>query len=631
MTAATSLSDVKEQVKDKADLAGVVSKHTKLVKSTQGFKACCPLPGHKEKTPSFYVNTRDNYFYCYGCNRGGDVFTFLNLVEGLGFIDALKELAADLHIELPKTAFSKTESEAQKSERQSGYDLLGRTDKFFHRVLVEGATPGAEKAATYLKQRGISDEEITELSLGWAPESGTALLKKMQSQLDFDTAKATGLVREYGSRAYDFFQDRLMIPISDHRGRTVAFSGRTLGEVSGDNPKYKNSPESEWFKKKEILYALDRAAKLIRNENYVCIVEGYFDQWAFQRREIPAVAVMGTALTEEHLNALGRHTKQVVLVLDTDAAGINSTKKSLPLFLDHGWDVKVFSELQGKDPDEWLKDNSEGAQTIKQKLLSAPEALEWWGKLLIKEAAEQSFNRLQTQKSLIEVWRLAKTLAHKNILADELGRVLGLQPAEFKESMQELLAQTAPSKKAPIVHGVANFTEGNSSPEPSQKSSPQRRISNWDRASESVLVWWIRHWELLTPKSNEAWAEREELFLGSTAEKLVKRFGADWYRNQGELKKDVVKGLLSDENLDELLRGWILKGFVSSDMSANIEDEAKILISFNEFAGILRRESVEAQISKLQNELRALSSDTEGTAQILHKVQELRMSLEKRK
>ena len=629
MTVATSLSDVKEKIKDMVDLASVVSKHTKLVKANQGFKACCPLPGHKEKTPSFYVNSRDNYFYCYGCSRGGDIFTFLNLVEGLSFIDGLKELANDLHIELPKSSYSQTESDTQKSERQAGYDLLTRADKFFHRVLSEQATAGAEKAYAYLLKRGISESEIAELSLGWAPESGSALLKKLQTQVDFEVSKATGLVREYGNRAYDFFQDRLIIPIHDHRGRTVAFSGRTLGEVTGENPKYKNSPESDWFKKKELLYGLDRASKIIRNENYVCIVEGYFDQWAFQRREIPAVAVMGTALTEEHLYVLSRHTKQVVLVLDTDAAGIGSTKKSLPLLLDNGWDVKVFSELQGKDPDEWLKDNAEGAQSIKQKLLSAAEALEWWGKLLIKEAQAQNFNRLQTMKSLVEVWRLAKTVAHKNILADELARMLGLQPTEIKDSMQELVAQSAAAKKPSQGQNLLRAETPQMS-ESSLRPKP-RRISNWDRASEGVLVWWIRHMELLTPKSKEAWAEREELFTGSVAEPLVKRLGAEWCRNSGEIKVDALKGLLSDENLDDLLRTWILKGMVSSDSIAKMEDQAKILISFNEFAGILRREKVEAQISKLQNELRSSSHDPEGTAQILQKVQELRMSLEKRK
>lgn len=629
-----SLAEIKENIKERADLASIVGRHTKLVKSGRGYKACCPLPGHKEKSPSFHIDTRQNLYFCYGCNRGGDVFTFLQVVEGLPFMEALKELGDSMGIEIPRGNFSKTESVEQRSFKELGFDILARASKFYHRVLVDRATPGAEKAYDYLVERGISVAEIEKLELGWAPERGSPLLKRVKenSNEEYQIALATGLVREYGSRAYDFFQDRLMIPIFDARARPVAFSGRTLAPVTSENPKYKNSPESDWFKKKETLYGLERAAKLIREENFVCIVEGYFDQWAFERFEVPAVAVMGTALGEDHLRLLSRHTRQCILVLDADKAGVNSTKKSLPLLLSHEWDVKVFSELEGKDPDEWLKSHPKGNTEIKRKLLSAPESLEWWAKLLLREGQEKNLNRLQIFHSLVEVWQMARSLAHHNILADEIARHLGLSSQEVKESLGELARKNPGTASRPERPVAAARSEMDFMPRVSQNFVPKTAYKTpIEGAAEELFIWWLRHFDILSPQSHEEWQNRERLFTGTPAEKLVLAMGAEAYKSgQAWTLAELQRTLLNSEIMTDVLRQWVLKGLVDPGYST-MEDKAKILISFNEFAAILDREKVNSEIAKIQADIRSTSTDAEKTAQLLQKVQDLRMSLEKRK
>ncbi len=620
-----SLSDAKEKIKDRADLAHYIAKHTKLVKSNQGFKACCPLPGHKEKSPSFYVNTRDNYFYCYGCNRGGDIFSFLKLVEGLEFIEALKELAADLNIELPQMGSGNLKSEGplQKSRKDKGFEILNRAALFFNRMLIDQISPGATQAYEYLRGRGISDNEMMDWGLGWAPAGGQVLLKKLKGDEEFEIAQAVGLVRQYGQKAYDFFQDRLMIPIRDVRGRTVAFSGRSLLPVSENNPKYKNSPETDWFKKKETLYGLDLSQKLIRDENFVCFVEGYFDQWAFLRKRIPAVAVMGTALSDEHLQSIVKHTKQVVLVLDVDQAGVNSTKRSLPLLLQKNFDVKIFSDMAGKDPDEWLKEAQLTEVQIRTRLLGAPEALEWWGRLVIKESADQSFNRLQTLKALEEVWVMARSIGHKSILADEWGRILGLPSRDLANSLEEMQSRRPPDR----VH------RENLDVDPARLSQPAantRKLSQSDRLAEEIFVFWVRYWELLLPKSHEAWEDREKLFKGTVYETVACQMSAEARRGHGDLSQDFLRGQLANESLDPLLRSSLLKGLVSSELALP-EDATKILNSFAELSSALEKERVGLELRRLQGELRSHSHDLEKTAQLLHEVQGLRMNLEKRK
>jgi DNA primase len=630
-----SLAQAKDLVKDRVDLADVISKHTRLVKTGNGYKACCPLPGHREKTPSFHIDRQKNLFFCYGCQRGGDVFTFLHLVEGLNFMEALKELSEALNIELPKLSKGDlSKIQTQKSLMDEGFDVLKRASGFYHRVLIEQKAPGASQAWEYLiKKRGMTEKEIEELEIGFAPAGGLSLVSKLKGTPLLEVSQKLGLIRETRVGLRDFFQDRIVIPISDFRGKIRGFSGRVMDPAPEDQPKYKNSSESDWFKKKELLYGLHRADKWIRESGYVCVVEGYFDQWAFDRNQIPSVAAMGVALTEEHLRTLQRFTKKVYLVMDIDRAGIESTKKTLPLLLREGWDARVFSELEGKDPDEWLHSFKGQKGDLERVLQTAPEASEWWVKQLLREARAENENRLQTLRRMKEVWACASDSAHKSILSDLISRALGIGKDEVRESLEE----KNPSQTNSNSSSNSNSAGYSNRPQTSQETYRPKQDklmskNSWDKSAEETLVWWIRNWSLLTPNNEDEWTLRLELFRDSLAYQLVQTLHEEW-KKTSQLHPSFLARKLEDPNLEPLLRNWIFRGMVSPDEGPekNTPEADNVLNSFRELSQGLRRVRVHVEISRLETEVRSLREDDPRMIEVLGEIQKLRFCLEDRR
>lgn len=621
-----SLSEVKDEVKDRSDLMALVSKHTKLVKTSTGAKACCPLPGHAEKTPSFHVDARKNLYFCYGCQRGGDVFKFLEEVEGLSFMEALKELAEELGIELPKMNKKDVgRAKEEKSQREQGLDVLQRSATFFQKML-ESPSSDAKKCGAYLREtRGLSDEEIAELGLGWAANESQLLAKRLHGAGLLNVAEEAGLVRNYSGRFYDFFQDRLMIPIKDRRGRVCGFSGRTLGEVGPKNPKYKNSPEGFLFKKKEILYGLDRAVPLINSKDFVCLVEGFFDQWAFHRAGIPAVAVMGTALTPSHLKELERFTRRMVLVLDADAAGVASTKRSLPLLREASWDARVFSEMDGKDPDEWLKDREMSEDELLRTLKGAPDGLEWLIQQELEDARRQQLGRSQTLGKVRVLWNQASDSSHKELLLNPIATFLGLKVEELRELLKASGADASAMREAKERSDSLSL-EAPDRYEPFKDRSLSR--NTLDRAAEEVFVWWLRYWDELAPEGAEVWKEREELFAETLAGPFVESARAEFEATQQCPPLSWVESQVSSQD-DSLLRSWMLRGLVAPEERGERNTADKALISFGELAYSLKKEKTQVQIARIEQELRRPLTEAR-TIELLQQVQQLRIKLENR-
>ena len=636
----SSLSEVKERIKERADIAEVIGRHTKLTKTPRGYKACCPLPGHSEKTPSFNVDSSKNLYFCYGCNRGGDIFTFLQLVEGLSFMDALKELAERTGVELPKKGDWTPEQAAamqeKKSELDHGYQMLDRAQKFYSKVLFESQLPEVKKAWDYLNSRKISREEVEDLGLGWAPSSGSAIADRLKSAEELQLAMKIDLVREGHGRRYDFFRDRLMIPIRDAKARVVGASGRTLGEVTSENPKYRNSSKSEWFQKDHTLYGLDRAQRIMRTEGYVCLVEGYFDQWAFHRNGVPAVALMGTALTQDHVQLLGRFcpTKEIVLVLDADKAGIASTQKSLPVLLEAKWDVKVFSGLEGKDPDEWLLENKLTGDQIKRRLMASPVGLTWWSEKIIEGAKREGVSRTHIFHRLVPIWTRCRDKGQKLELCDEIGRRLSFESGQVFDAMEDALRQQPAANPA----RPQNFQSARPAA-PSNSAARRMALSSLlEKYLSELLLWWVRYWDVLTPQSLEAWIERETLVEDTVASPLVTYLKQQWVElgsvSTGSLEKFLET---QGEGDTELLRSWILKGLVGGDNDFQPESD-KVLNSFEELKMQLALQRIDEDLRRLHSELSQVAADATLSTQVLGQIQELnqkrqtlRISLENKK
>jgi len=602
-----TLAEVKEQIKERVDLAAVIGKDTKLFKSGSGYKACCPLPGHSEKTPSFNINTRDNYFYCYGCQRGGDIFTYLELTRGLPFIEALRELAEEFHIEMPKNS-EKGDFRAPQA-RDTALDIMERAAKYFETNLHTGATPGALRAQKYLESRKYTLEMAKKFRLGFAPESGSRLSVKLNEQKLSKLGQELGLLSR--SRVSDdFFHGRLMIPIEDHRGRVVAFSGRAIGLSENEGPKYKNSPETIIFKKKEILYGLSRAVKGARELGWLTVVEGFFDAWAFERMEIPSVAVMGVALTPEHLERLVKICNQLILVMDTDRAGIESTKRSLPLLYEFGFEVKVFSDLGGKDPDEWLAAFKGGREEVLRALQKAPEGMEWWAEQVVHESRDKGENPLQTVHRLEELWPAFQSPAHKRLWIKATAPLLGLSESQLSTHFSQVVVKNPADKKHESAE--APMSRPNSLPDPGHiEVEPESMILQEICA---LLINFGDAWEGIHAEKEARLLK--ETFAGTPLELAFARA----HQSGKFLPKTLIEALKGVG-----LESYVARASIASEPTVpNTRDNRKLLVDLCLQLLTMRKKNV---IRILANQLKA-QSDDEKTARILQDIHTLRKEVE---
>ncbi|MFH1258492.1 MAG: DNA primase [Elusimicrobiota bacterium] len=341
--------DVLSQIREANSIVQIVSEYVTLKKSGQNFQARCPF--HQEKTPSFVVSPEKEIFHCFGCGIGGNVFHFLMQIEKLTFPEAVNKLARRAGISIPENSSYQA---VKKDEKQVYYDLYQQTVEFYHRCLKE--TAEGRLGLEYLKKRAIQDSTIEKFKLGFAPVSGTALLSAAQKKgYALDHLEKIGLIKRGTNGMYDWFRGRLIFPITDRQGRAVAFGARLLEQTDKALPKYINSPESPIYTKGKILYGLSLAAMAVRRENKIILCEGYTDVIFLHQVGIEnAVGVLGTSLTADQTQLLSRHTEEVVLLFDSDPAGLAAAERSIDLLWEKDIKVSVAILPEGLDVDEYL-------------------------------------------------------------------------------------------------------------------------------------------------------------------------------------------------------------------------------------------------------------------------------------
>ena len=353
-----------EQVRNGISIVDLVGGYVRLQKKGKDYGALCPF--HNEKTPSFTVSEAKQIFYCFGCQAGGDIFKFIMLMENLTFPESIHQLAESQGIPLPH---STKKSEAESVRRQQLLKILEIATHFFSRRLE-----GKKDALAYLKDRQITQETIHQFSIGYAP-AGQNLLQELTGQgFDVKDVLACGLIKEGNSGGYyDNFRNRIMFPIHNLSGKTIAFGGRILGDGI---PKYLNSPETPLYSKSRNLYPLDLTRNEIRKRDFAIIVEGYFDciiPFHFGIRNV--VASLGTSLTESQVKVLGRYTRNVITNYDPDSAGTAATLRSIDLFLEQGFRVNVLQLPSGEDPDVFLR--KQGIEAYREKLKASQSYLDF--------------------------------------------------------------------------------------------------------------------------------------------------------------------------------------------------------------------------------------------------------------
>jgi DNA primase len=411
-----------EEIKNRLNIVDVLGEYLRLTKTGTGYRALCPF--HNEKSPSFMVSEEKQIWHCFGCQKGGDIFSFVMEMEGLEFRDALRQLAEKAGVELKKMTPGTTEKKNRTLE------ILELATKFYEIQLWKGA--GKEKIVNYLKERGLTEESIKLFRLGYAPNGWRNILEFLTKRgYSVEEILRTGLLVEkkdaqisnfqfpisnkipnsndQNSKAYDRFRDRIIFPIADYSGKILGYSARVAPGGDESQAKYVNSPETEVYHKSKALYGLDKAKSEIKQKDFALLVEGNMDVIATSQAGIKnVVAVSGTALTPTQLDILKRYTKNLKMLFDMDVAGEAATKKSLKLALEKNISVAIVelpfgkdaADVAGRDPDKLrqaiLKSKS-AMQYLYDKAFGAFDKNTAEGKKKISEALLEMLSSLSSE------------------------------------------------------------------------------------------------------------------------------------------------------------------------------------------------------------------------------------------
>ncbi len=454
-----------EQIKNQLDIVDVISRYVVLKKTGRNFQGLCPF--HNEKTPSFVVTPDKQIFKCFGCGEGGDVFTFLMKINNQTFAEVIEEQAANLGIELPK--FGNKNNLLYKAEKDRLYDAMEQAQKYFSKNLESN-----QKALEYLEKRGINEVAISKFSLGLAPK-GNFELKNYLTNLGFtiDELNKAGLVYEKDGVFYDRFKNRIIIPIKDVNSNTIAFGARAI--LEGQMPKYINSPESVIYNKSAVLFGLNRAKDSISKNDSVIFMEGYFDVISAHLGGVEnAVATCGTALTPQHIKLISRFcpSRRIFLAFDTDSAGKKAIEHGAEVIKnifsalgdikqydsnfqntsDNVCEIRVVQEIQGKDPDEFIREF--GGEEYLKKVEQAPLLLDYQ----LNQIYASIKGKISPQEKSSYVIQIADILAQiKNpVILDDYIKV-----ASFKLDVSQTILKTQILNKQTDEFGILKIENDN--------------------------------------------------------------------------------------------------------------------------------------------------------------------------
>lgn len=410
-----SYREVIEKIRVSVSIVDIIGNYVQLKKTGKSYRGLCPF--HVEKTPSFYVDPDKGLYHCFGCGASGNVFTFLMKKEGISFGEAVRELA--------RVAGIKIETEIKVSKELL---LLKEAQNYFQKALHE--TPEGKSVLNYLNSRKVSSEAILTFGLGYAPRSGLVNYLKDKG-FDFYTMLKLGILRESQRGGYsEFFRHRLIFPIIDHFGNVVAFGGRALD--SSDEPKYINTPETDFFKKGKILYGYYTNRKEIKEKGYPVVVEGYFDVIALFMMNLKiGVAPMGTALTEEQAAFISSQFARAVLLFDNDEAGVKAAARSIKVLIEKGVLPYVAQLENGKDPAEmWEKGNIEGAYGAIEKAIDFAQYT-----MKISGSIEE---RARNVRELLESIQKIENPVLRKDFGDLVAKAFGIETIGLKEVLKLL-------------------------------------------------------------------------------------------------------------------------------------------------------------------------------------------------
>lgn len=424
-----------QTIKDRIDVVQLLQEYLPLKKAGANWRANCPF--HHEKTPSFMVHQEKQIWHCFGCGKGGDIFTFIQEMEGLDFPEALKILADRAGVKL-ETNF---QSEINKSQKNRLLEINAKAAYFFHNFLME--MPSAQAARDYLSnKRLLKKQTILDWQIGYIPDQWDLLTKYLLKKgFAIDDLLASGLLvkNENKKSHYDRFRGRIMFPIADVYGNIVGFTGRILVEKENSGGKYVNTPQTLVYDKSRILYGLNKARQEIKAKDLAVVVEGQMDAIACHEAGMTnVVAASGTALTEEQVRLLKRYSTNIAMAFDTDSAGQTAAKRGIDVALTGGMNIKVIQipEVAGKDADECLKKNPKvWFQAVEQ----AKGIMDWYFEIIIDKADLNNPKKKQSMAELllVEINKIPYAV-ERDEWVKKLADRLGVEESVLREEIKKI-------------------------------------------------------------------------------------------------------------------------------------------------------------------------------------------------
>ncbi len=478
MTSIKTYNEAIDEIRARLDILEIVQTKVVLKKRGANYWGCCPF--HEEKTPSFCVSPQKGIFKCFGCGEGGDAISFLMKINNQSFNEVIKDLAMKFGIDLPN---SFGDSKQYTEEKQQIKNVLKETSEFYHKNLLN--SPQAKPALEYLQKRGITQDIINEYKLGYSPKGINELVTNFKSKYIPSILEKAGLVIKTETGEYiDRFKNRIMIPIKDEASNIIAFGARAV--ETGQNPKYLNSPDTVLYNKSRILYGIDKAKDKMIKEDYVVIMEGYFDVISAQAAGLEnAVASCGTALTVEHVKLIAKYSKsrKIYLAFDTDSAGLNATKRSTEVIKEafkglgnlkifdqsysslkedkYTCEIRVIAPFDSKDPDEYIREY--GIENYKNYIKQAPLLLDFEIEQILKEYKHE-FSPTDKLKLVKKIMPLIEEIPN-NIVQNEYIKLISDrididEKAMIREVNRAKISKVIENKELfPIVTKSSNIDE----------------------------------------------------------------------------------------------------------------------------------------------------------------------------
>lgn len=593
-------TDVIDQVRSDVNILDIVGQYVQLHRSGSNWFGLCPF--HTEKTGSFSVNEAKQFFHCFSCGRGGNVFKFLMEIEDLTFPEAVYRTAQLAGIELDKSYLPQQNSANDRSETGQLKRLYTQVSQLYHYILVN--TKLGQPALDYLHQRGLDDELIKEFQLGYAPadELLRAFLHEKKED-DYQLLRKSGLFseRETGNLA-ERFNDRIMFPIRDQTGQVIAFSGRLLAK-DPKLPKYLNSPEGPLFNKRKILFNFDKAKKEIRHEGQVILFEGFMDVLAAWRSGVKnGVASMGTSLTSEQIYLLEQTANKLFICYDGDTPGQNATKRALELIAPLSkFEIGVISLPEKLDPDEFV--NKYGTDKFKEFIAQNKQTeLEFYLEYFKQDRnLEKENDQLSYITDVLEKIATVKDPVARDLALNRLAKDFGIERVNLNSQLQSFIQQTQAQEIK--ENQTASYKRSDQVSYSTQQRQEQKRYSPLEQAERLLLYRILHDHDVFTRIQNLA----DFAFVHEDYETIY-LLAEGYFDRYASYESASFLDYLKDENLRQLIISLELTEY--GEVS---EQEISDCLNF-----IIQRSPLETQISEVQAKINQAKRIGDAQAVVTH-------------